>query len=193
MPTDRLELAFVPEHELGLQQLETVQQALLSVGADPARRSQVDADAPSLCLYGAGCLRGRLLDGRAQKGVTGEEQPLAPGEPADVEILRTQAGSDSSVGEHRPGPVPRDEGDDDAVGAVLHRPVQFDATARQLVGGQLADDVGSALSDEMRFRAEHRGPGGDVRRLPAGADLCLRVPLLLGVAEAVGLDDHVEQ
>jgi hypothetical protein len=193
LPADRRELAFVREHESGLQQPQAAEQALRSVGRDAGRRGEIDADAAALRLNSARCLRGGFLDGLAQQRVAGEMEPLAASEPAHIEILRAQAGSDSAVGEHRPGSVRRDERDDDAICAVLDRPVQLDAAACELAGGQLAGAVGPALADEMRFGPERGSPGGDVRGLPSRADSRLGAPLLLGLTGAVGPDDHVEQ
>jgi len=73
--------------------------------------------------------------------------------------------------------------------------VDLDLAAREISRGELPGDIGGALAHEVRLRAEGRGPRGDVRRLPPGADLRLgaRLAFRVGLDGPVGPDDHVQQ
>ena len=121
-------------------------------------------------------------------------EPVAAAEPAHVEILWAQLGRDSAVGEHRPGALGVDEGDDDAVPALGRDGAeQLDAPARELARDEVARAVGGALADESRLSSERGRPGGDVCRLAARTDTCLRVSLRIRPARAVRADDYVQQ
>ena len=121
-------------------------------------------------------------------------QPLAAAEPADVELLCTQARSDPPVGEHRPGSVRGDERDDDAVCAFLDGPVQLDSALDELVRA-----ANSAATSEPRLPTKCASAPSEAAHAatfaacpPAPTRVCA-LPSSLRLAGAVGLDDHVEQ
>ncbi len=112
----------------------------------------------------------RLGDRLAQQRVARDVEDVAALEPGRVDLLGRELGRDAAVGGHRPSPARarrarrRRPCARRRPGRAPRRRVPRRRRATSAAAGVVAE-----LAEDARLRAERHRPGGDVRRLAAGA------------------------